>query len=217
MNACRVYGIRPLSRSLVRLESISLGKERFLKNPLFRSINSGGDSNFEFPKIEETNPFDILGIPKSSSYKHVKQRFVELALKYHPDVAKKDEETDVEEFIRLRKAFEMIRESEDGGARLKVEGETNSMSDTEFQAWFYEETGHHDVMFKMDINTRKEVIDVVKNQSQGGLDKGGMWEMARTMAEQEESLKQKKLKFGKARVGVESSSESNARRRRKKK
>ena len=171
-----------------------------------RFISSSSSSNQKYPTIhDDDNPFEILGIPKASSYEVVKRRFVELALKHHPDVAetKNDDDTDddrdIETFIRLRQAFETIRENEDGSSRLVGDSDEDGWSDEEFYAWFYEETGHRDVMFKMDIQTRKEVIDVIKtDQSQGGLDKGGMWELARSMAQEEQYLrKSKSAKDGK--------------------
>ena len=179
--------------------------------------------------IHGENPFDILGIPKASTYQNVKRRFIELALKHHPDVSTHEDDRtaaadgeknprdddatsrrrdakSAEEFIRLRQAFEAIRENADGTARLALDGDDDSThswrTEEEFQAWFYEETGHQDVMFKMDFQMRKEVIDVANSQSQGGLDKGGMWEMARAMAEQEKSLS-RKSKSGFS-VGIES-------------
>jgi hypothetical protein len=44
-------------------------------------------------------------------------------------------------------------------ARLTKDGETD-WSDDEFQAWFHEETGHQDVMFRIDLNTGKEVVNM---------------------------------------------------------
>ena len=73
-------------------------------------------------------------------------------------------------------------------------------------------------MFRMDVATRKEVIDMARSQSQGGLDRGGMWEMARAMAEQEESLRKKKQDYHQGAIGIESGEEpapSSRRRRRK--
>jgi DnaJ-class molecular chaperone len=173
----------------------------------------------KYPNIHETNPFDILGIPKVSTYHEVKRRFVELALQHHPDLNANGDST---HFLRFRQAFEMIRESQDGTARLchpddDAKGSTWS-SDQEFMAWFHEETGHQDVMFRMDVATRKEVIDMARSQSQGGLDRGGMWEMARAMAEQEESLRKKKQDYHQGAIGIESGEEpapSSRRRRRK--
>jgi curved DNA-binding protein CbpA len=152
----------------------------------------------------------LTGIPKASSYKTVKNRFIELALQYHPDVATNDNKNisdddnagddNVETFVRLRIAFEAIREAADGSSRLEQDDDSSSWSDEEFRAWFYEETGHQDVMFRMDLQTRKEVVDIVKSdQAQGGLDKGGMWEMARAMAQQEESLLAKNNKNNKSK------------------
>jgi DnaJ-class molecular chaperone len=194
---------------------VGLKRQCLVANPL--SWFSNGTS-FGYPKAQENNPFDILGIPKASSYESVKRRFVELALKHHPDVSENDDEDGgVEEFIRLREAFEAILENADGTARLMKNGES-SMSDDEFQAWFYEETGHNDIMFRMDLTTRKEVIEAGNTQSQGGLDHGGIWEMARSMAEQEESLKKQKKNF-KTPVALKpgSSSERSVRRRRRRK
>lgn len=180
-------------------------------------------------KIQEQNPFGILGIPKNSTYQTVKRRFIELALKHHPDTSQRDEndydEKDgAEVFIQLREAFESIRENSDGTARLANSGEDSSWTNDEFQAWFYDETGHQDIMFKMDLKTRKDVIDIANHQAQGGLDKGGMWEMARAMAEQAKSLStHPRSGLSKAQsIGVEArasespgSAESSSRRRRR--
>jgi hypothetical protein len=67
----------------------------------------------------------------------------------------------------------------------------------------YEETGHQDIMFRMDMSTRREVIEIAESQSQGGLDRGGMWEMARAMADQEKSLKKSKHSGPSVPVGIE--------------
>jgi hypothetical protein len=143
-----------------------------------------------------------------------------------------------EQFIRFRQAFEAIKETHDGGATVASEDDVHDdyygnisrtgsrsstmwTSDDEFKAWFYEETEHSDVMFKMHLSTRKQVIDLVhENQSQGGLDKGGMWEMARNMARQQETLvRHQKDNFGRpTSIALESgsnSSSSGQRRRRK--
>ena len=91
------------------------------------------------------------------------------------------------------------------------------MTDDEFHAWFYEETGHNDIQFRMDLSTRKKVIKVANSQSQGGLDRGGMWEMARAMEEQEKILKNEKGGFKTtAKVESGSNAERNSRRRRRK-
>jgi curved DNA-binding protein CbpA len=200
----------------------------------FSSGSAGSDNHQRRPfphQIRSDNPYEVLGIHKSATYDEAKRRFFELALQHHPDTSKSidpnnntndDRDKNVKAFIRFRQAFEALREGKDGMIYTSDE-EDGSLwsSDEEFNAWFYEETGHSDIMFRMDIQTRKEVIDVVNNQAQGGLDRGGMWEMARKMAEQEEMLKDQKRKFKNPTIGLESSSSSelqnssNVRRRRK--
>jgi hypothetical protein len=169
------------------------------------------------------NPFDVLGVSKVATYTEAKQRFLELALKYHPDHATKREcgdegnSTRTDDFIRFRQAFESLKEDMNGNVTQVDEGES-TWSDEEFNAWYHEETGHSDLMFRMDMKTRREVIDVVNEQAQGGLDRGGMWEMARKMAEEERFLKENKNKIER-KVGLEQQSASNSslqRRRRKK-
>jgi hypothetical protein len=171
--------------------------------------------------IRRENPFEILGIPKTATYQQVKRRFVELALQHHPDTKENDNrnEKSSEEFIRLRQAFEAVKEDQNGMASTRDELDEESLwsSDEEFHAWFYEETRHADLLFRMDLMTRKEVIEVGENLAQGGLDRGGMWEMARRMAEQEEMLKHQKGKFKKTSLGLEgspSAPSSSVRRRR---
>ena len=155
-----------------------------------------------YSQVNENNPFEVLGIPKASSYQEVKRRFVELALRHHPDAS---DDSDSSEFVRIRQAFESIRETENGMASLATEGESSRWSDEEFQAWFYEETGHQDILFRMDVATRKEVVEIANTQAQGGLDRGGMWEMARAMAEQEKNMSKKKGEFS-GSIGIESDS-----------
>ncbi|CAJ1926090.1 unnamed protein product [Cylindrotheca closterium] len=180
--------------------------------------------------IHKENPFDILGIPKTSTYETVKRRFLELALETHPDVvnqsadggdnsASKDPQQLVDEFVKLRQAFEAIRENSDGSTGVVGDSEASSWSDESFQAWFHNETGHSDVMFNMDLQTRKEVAEVA-SQAQGGLDHGGMWEMARAMAEQQKNmgnLKKKHAANQTQRVEAGSNDNDSQRRRRRRK
>ena len=183
--------------------------------PRLMSFSDNGSKNhLKYPRIHSSNSFDILGVPKTSTYDAVKRKFVELALKYHPDTSD-IENRDAEEFIRLRQAFETIREQEDGSASLMENGE-RVWTDEEFQSWFYEETGHQDIMFRMDMSTRREVIDLAESQSQGGLDRGGMWEMARAMADQEKSLKKSKRSGPPVGIETPQTPERGGRRRRRK-
>ena len=103
-----------------------------------------------------------------------------------------------DEFVKLRAAFESIEEGDGGRAVLKgargggrgsgTAGNAGSsaaaVSDREFEAWFHAETGRavsycqDDLVGRMDPAIAKEVADVTEGMSPGGLDKGGMWELA---------------------------------------
>ena len=145
-------------------------------------------------------PYAILGInvPSSSSesrpkYSLVKASFIERALEHHPDRPGGT----VDQFRRVRQAFESIRELSDGTSQVignandddtSHHDATNDINDdSSFDDWFFQETGTN-LSFYMDSATRKEVADVVaSNMSPGGLDRGGMWEMARMIAREEEA------------------------------
>ena len=196
---------------------------------------SGGSGGFEwnertnqrnFSQIRSDNPYEILGISKSATYAEAKRRFLELALKHHPDHASTANPGDQtvskkpDDFIRFREAFESLKETLDGKITEVEEGES-TWTDEEFLAWYYEETSQSDLTLKIDMKTRREVIDVVKSaQAQGGLDRGGIWEWARRLAEEEEIIKEKKNKI-KRTVGLDAGTKSDTtksslRRRRKK-
>jgi DnaJ-class molecular chaperone len=105
-----------------------------LQHPKSQLAWLSGKTGFKCPSVIDNNPFDILGIPKGSSYENVKRKFVEPAMKHHPDVSESDDD-DVEEFVRLRQAFETIRESEDETARLTKDGETDWSGSKAHKRW----------------------------------------------------------------------------------
>lgn len=130
---------------------------------------------------DKTTPFVVLGLSdKSTSYTDVKAAFVKLALVHHPDRSGgcKDE------FMKVRRAFESIRELPDGSCAL-VDERDDYLDDDAMADWFFQETGQN-LSFRMNAETRKEVAQAA-NMSQGGLDRGGMWEMARMIAREEEA------------------------------
>jgi DnaJ domain len=180
--------------------------------PIARHNNQLFSSSQRYPSISDDSPFEILGIPKTSSYQEVKCRFVELALANHPDHSKDGSSAD---FIRFRRAFECIKKNHDGCATESGGENSVGWTDEEFQAWFYEEIGHHDVLFRIDLASRKEIIDIANTQSQGGLDRGGMWEMARAMAEQERNLRDKNEFSGSIGIDAGSAMEKPADSRRR--
>lgn len=123
-------------------------------------------------------PFSILGISKNSSYVDVKKSFVELALKHHPDTAENKSKHTDETFNDIRQAFESIR---DENGRAVLDSLSNDWTDESLDTWFYQETGQH-LSFHMDSTTRREVAHVADTMSRGGLDTGGLWDMANTIA-----------------------------------
>mmetsp|Transcript_12829 Transcript_12829/g.29983 ORF Transcript_12829/g.29983 Transcript_12829/m.29983 type:complete len:228 (+) Transcript_12829:172-855(+) len=220
----RTYLYQQCSALRSRFTSIR-SRDSFVRN--FQACGSSSekensDRKNEFPRIRAENPFEILGVSKSATYAEVKQRFLELALKHHPDHANDSEDSKnnmkSNDFIRFRQAFERLKEDLDGSTTVEEKG-TPLWTDEEFRAWYYEETGQKDLQFRMDMKTRKEVIDTYNQQAQGGLDRGGMWEMARRMAEEDAFLKENKNKI-KRSIGLpdaENHTESTVQRRRRKK
>jgi hypothetical protein len=129
------------------------------------------------------NAFQVLGLPPGSPYDKVKRAFVKLALEKHPD----QEGGSAEAFIAIRGAYEAIRKeiSVEDSSENHADDPSAYWSPAELQEWFQRETGAF-LSFEMCDKTRKEVINVYKTMSHGGKDKGGYWDMARTLAEQEE-------------------------------
>lgn len=107
-------------------------------------------------RIRKTNPFDVLGVPRDSSAATVKQKFLQLALRHHPDTSS-DSNANSDAFVEIREAFENIKQnfSQNG------DGDDNMMSswltEEEFDNWFYEETGQ-----RMNATTRREVMHVYR-------------------------------------------------------
>lgn len=156
-------------------------------------------------------PFGILGIDVRTEsrpkYSLVKASFIELALAHHPDRPGGT----VDQFLKVRLAFESIRELSDGTSQVVDAGQNPSLNrdhhhdDDSLADWFYHETGTN-LSFHMDSKTRKEVADMVDNLSPGGLDRGGMWEMARMIAREEASkrmsIQVEKLESGEIKSGT---------------
>ena len=183
--------------------------------------------------VSSENPYEILGVPNTATYAEAKTAFLKLAMRHHPDTTvsnttdvddEEERKRGMEAFVRYRQAFERIRETESGGSAIVGEGDEGSAqqqqwTDEEFIAWYYEEKGRHSGSnVRLDMKTRQEVIDVVNKSSQGGLDRGGIWEWARRLAEEDKMLKENKKNFKRTvGIGAKSETTSNLRRRRRKK
>lgn len=128
------------------------------------------------------DPFKVLGIPEASLYKHVKKKFLQIAMKNHPDthedsMSEEEKEKMRDIFINARIAFESLVEDDDGTAILKEDKE-DAMEN--FDSWFKSETGlNTPFQFDMDPETMKEVAEMT-DEIGGGLDRdGGMWALAK--------------------------------------
>ena len=159
----------------------------------FSSYNDGTRSksrrqqNYELSgKRNATDPFVTLGILRSPTltYTSVKSTFLKIAMKYHPDTTVQctdaERETNKDLFVSARKAFESIMANPDGFAILKIEADDYVEEEDDFEEWFKMETGY-DMPF-MDAATMKEVAEMTDTVG-GGLDRdGGMWTLARMVA-----------------------------------
>lgn len=108
----------------------------------------------------------------------MKQSFVRIAMRHHPDTHAADTEEEAkqhrERFVEARMAFEEIVEGPDGFAILKSESDDyEEVDEHDLEAWFRRETGYE--MPFMDARTMKEVAEMTES-SEIGLDRdGGMW------------------------------------------
>jgi hypothetical protein len=127
-------------------------------------------------RISKSNPFAVLGIPQDSCAETVKRKFLQLALRHHPDTSTEKNSTS-DTFVKIREAFEQIKR--DFASRIDADSSSSSwLTEEEFDAWFYEETGQ-----KMDAATRRDVMHVYKN----GLTRteyGPVWEIAFILEEE---------------------------------
>jgi hypothetical protein len=132
---------------------------------------------------KSTDPFKILGVPEASLLKDVKKKFLQIAMKNHPDtigddVTDEDRNEMRDVFIKARMAFESLAEDPMDGTAILKEDLDDAMEN--FDSWFKSETGHDTpFQFDMDPETMKEVANMTETMG-GGLDRdGGMWALAR--------------------------------------
>ncbi|CAB9513085.1 expressed unknown protein [Seminavis robusta] len=183
------YTARHGSQRLLRGNKLTFAMGSFWR-PFSSNTRSG-------QRIRHQDPFKVLGLQKGATYHSVKEAFLKLALEHHPDRQKQPSDpTDDDKsqtassdnaasFIRIRQAFEVIREGSDGQAEAADESQ---WSEEELRDFMEEQTSEF-LTFRMDHDTRKEVIAAL-DLSAGGLDRGGTWMMARMLAEREKSQQQ---------------------------
>jgi hypothetical protein len=110
-------------------------------------------------KISRNNPYDVLGIPRNSSADTVKRKFLQLALRHHPDTNDNNRDTKpkADNFVKIRDAFERIKQEFANRNREYDVSSTPWFTEQEFDAWFFESTGQ-----RMDAATRREVMHVYR-------------------------------------------------------
>jgi hypothetical protein len=137
------------------------------------------EANLKLDQSED-NPFLILNVKRSDSFKMVKTNFLKLAMTHHPDRCTDNSPVEQAQhkdaFMAARKAFEQMMEGPDGLVMLKIESD-DYQDESNMDAWFKHETGY-DMPF-MDQATMKEVAKMTEEVG-GGLDRdGGMWTLAK--------------------------------------
>lgn len=153
---------------------------------LLRWKSSSKKRKKQINAAKEEDPFVVLGVSRAESYTAIKRTFLQIAMKHHPDTtaaARTDaaeREAHKNVFVAARKAFEAIVAGPDGLAILKTEA-ADYVQEEDLDQWFKSETGY-DMPF-MDAATMKEVAEMTETVG-GGLDRdGGMWTLARMVAD----------------------------------
>eukprot|EP00934_Nitzschia_sp_Nitz4_P003211 Nitzschia sp. Nitz4//scaffold12_size214221//193946//194758//NITZ4_001536-RA/size214221-processed-gene-0.131-mRNA-1//1//CDS//3329535128//3201//frame0 len=145
------------------------------------------------------DPFKVLGVVEGVAlYKEAKKKFLQIAMKNHPDtihaaVEEAAESNHTEEdkqkmqdemrdrFIAARKAFESLAEDPLDGVAILKEEEEDAWEN--FDSWFKSETGF-DTPFQFDIDpaTMKEVAKMTDEMGDGLARDGGMWALAKMVS-----------------------------------
>jgi curved DNA-binding protein CbpA len=161
-----------------------------------RSVDVGGHHQWH-------DAHSTLGIQVGSPLDEARRAFVRLALQWHPDKIPsspalppppKDLQPAArhDEFVKVRSAYETIRAEHErrrqGDASSSSSSSSSSESPASFgrdalRSWYFRETGEElSAGFAMEDATRREVAHVHATLAPGGLDRGGMWELARQLA-----------------------------------
>ena len=144
------------------------------------------------------NPYLILGVPPSSSFRTVQKAFAKLAFEHHPDT-KNDNDTSrtnratiSKDFIRIREAFERIRDAKQSGKPLSMVDEATSVSSTtrshswtenDFLYYFHRQTG---VMLTSE--QRQELVNLYRTRVKGSYYGGHSWDLARRLVAEQDAF-----------------------------
>lgn len=129
------------------------------------------------------NPYQILGVSPSSSLQTVQKAFAKLAFQHHPDTAG----TVSAEFIRIRQAFERIRNAKQTGTSLEHEEQKSprghSWTEADFLNYFHRQTG-----VRLTSDQREELVHLYRSRVQGGYYGGHSWDLARRLVAEQDAF-----------------------------
>jgi DnaJ-class molecular chaperone len=141
-------------------------------------------------------------VPPHSSFETVQKAFVKLALEHHPDTA---EHATTEGFVRIRHAYERIRDGDKKNKKNPFSRSENDETTTaynthnppqnpgdidradwtedDFLDWFHDQTGQ-----RVSSAQRRELIELHRSRVPGAVYQGSMWELARRLAQEQDAF-----------------------------
>ena len=156
-------------------------------------INLSGKTNGSIRNLaassRSNNPYLILGIPPSSSFRTVQKAFNKLAFQYHPDTTGN---TSVRaEFVQIRQAYESIRNAKGGKKGPKWRDDTSQNGDptphafteADFLDHFHRQTG-----VRLTSDQRREMVHLYRSRVQGGYYGGHSWDLARRLVAEQDAF-----------------------------
>jgi curved DNA-binding protein CbpA len=121
-------------------------------------------------------------VSPSSSFETVQKAFIKLALEHHPDTTDRDDKKSSEHFIRIRTAFERIRDLQEPSSDDK-DHTILAWTEEDFLQWFYEQTGQ-----RLTSEQRRELVQLYRTQIPGGRYDGPAWELARRLVAEQDAF-----------------------------
>lgn len=136
------------------------------------------------------DPYLILGVPTSSSFRTVQKAFNKLAFQYHPDSTGGRTSITSTEFIRIRQAYERIRNSKIDKKSMneepdstKIDPSTHALREIDFLDHFHRQTG-----VRLTSAQRHEIVQLYRSRVPGGFYGGHSWDLARRLVAEQDAF-----------------------------